>query len=171
MEFLKLYFKYLGPYDYIGLGVVGTVFLLLFILSLILLFKKPFLGLAFFILSLMILPFGVYGVQTLLNKTIRKSKLQIEKLKPLHFSKSLLMEAKIKNLSKIDFKMCLIRLKIIKKTNSKLKRFLFALKPLSFKTIYIHKHIQKGSSYTLKKILDNVIYSKSDEMTAKIECY
>lgn len=171
MEFLKLYFKHLGLYDYIGLGVVGTVFLLLFILSLILLFKKPFLGFVFFVLSLMVLPFGVYGVQTLLNKTVRKSEFQIIKLKPLHFSKSLLIEAKIKNLSKTNFKMCLIRLKIIKKSNSKLKRFLYTLKPLAIKTIYIQESIQKGSSYTLKKILDSVIYSNSDEMTAKMDCY
>ncbi len=171
MEFVKLYFKHLGPYDYMGLGVVGIVFLLLFILSLILLFKKPFLGFIFFILSLMILPFGIYGVYTLSNKTIRKSEFQIKKIKPLHFSKSLLIEARIKNLSKSNFKMCLIHLKIVKKSNSKLKKFLYKLKPLAIKTIYIYKSIQKGSSYTLKKILDNVIYSNSDEITAKMDCY
>ncbi len=171
MEFVKLYFKHLSPYDYIGLGVVGIVFLLLFILSLILLFKKPFLGFVFFILSLMILPFGAYGVQTLLNKTIRKCEFQIKNIKPLHFSKSLFIEAQIKNLSKSDFQMCLVRLKIIKKSNSKLKKFLYELKPLAIKTIYIHKSIQKRSSYALKKILDNVMYSNNDEMTAKINCY
>ena len=171
MEFVKLYFKHLGPYDYMGLGVVGIVFLLLFILSFILLFKKPFLGFVFFILSLMILPFGIYGVYTLSNKTIRKSEFQIKKIKPLHFSKSLLIEARIKNLSKSDFQMCLVRLKIVKKSNSKLKKFLYELKPLTIKTIYIYESIKKGSSYTLKKILDNVIYSNSDEITAKMDCY
>ncbi len=171
MEFLRLYFKYLSYYDYIGFGVIGVLFLLLFILSLMLLFKRPLLGSILTILSFLVLPFGIYGVKILLDKSIRKSAIQIIKLKPLHYSKSLLIEAKIKNLSRIDFKTCLVRLEIVKKSNSKLKNFLYRLKPLKIKSIYLNKTIKRGSVYTLKEILDNIVYLEDSNMTAKINCY
>ncbi len=171
MEFLKLYFQNLTLYDYIGIGIVGIVFLLLFILSLILLFKKPFLGFLIFLLSFLILPFGIFGIKDFLNQTLRKSEFVIKKAKPLHFSNSLLIEAQIRNLSKIDFRQCFIQLKIIKKSNSKLKNFLFTLKPLQIKTIYLYKPIPKNSSYILKKILDNVTYNKNEKLISEIACY
>ncbi len=171
MEFLKLYFQNLSLYDYIGIAIVSMVFLLLFILSLILLFKKPFVGFLIFILSFLVLPLGIFGVKEFLNQTLRKSEFIIKKIKPLHFSNSLLLEAKIKNLSKINFNQCFIELKIIKKSNSKLKNFLFELKPLQTKMIYLYKPISKNSSYTLKKILDNVLYSNSKKLISKIACY
>ena len=171
MEFLKLYFKHLGPYDYIGLGIVGIVFLLLFILSLILLFKKPIIGFVLIIISLMFPPLGIYGIKTLLDKTIRRSEIKIKKVEPLHFSNSLLVEANIKNLSKREFQMCLIKLQVIKKSNSKLKRFLYALKPLAIKTIYLYHPIKENSSYHIKKILDGIMYIKNDELTSNIDCY
>jgi len=171
LEFVKLYFQHLGFYDYIGLGFVGIVFLLLFILSLILLFKKPLLGFILFIISLFVLPIGIYGVQIFANKTIRKSSFIIKEAKPLHFSNSLLLEANIKNDSKTDFKICLIRIKIVKKSKSKIKDFLYSLKPFALKTIYLHEPIQRHSSYTLKKILDDVVYTDNDKLISKIACY
>lgn len=171
MEFIKLYLHHLSLQDYIGLGVVGAVFLLFFILSLILLFKKPLLGFILIIFTLMIPPVGFYEVYTFLNKTLRKSELAIKETKPLHFSNSLLIKANIKNLSKIDFNVCYIQLNIIKKSPSKIKKLIYGLKPLAVKSIYIYDHIPKNSSEELKKILDNTIYTKDDELTAKMDCY
>ena len=151
--------------------MVGIVFLLLFTLSMILIFKKPFLGFLIFIFSILVLPLGIFGVKKFLNQTLRKSEFVIKKIKPLHFSNSLLLEAKIKNLSRINFDQCLIELKIIKKSDSKIKNFLFKIKPLQSKIIYLYKPIPKNSSYTLKKILDNVLYSNSKKLISKIACY
>ena len=171
MEFLKLYFQNLTLYDYIGVSIVGIVFLLLFILSIILIFKKPFLGFLIFIFSILELPFGIFGIKEFLNQTLRKSEFVIKKIKPLHFSNSLLLEAEVKNLSKTNFSQCLIELKIIQKSDSKLKNFLYKLKPLQIKTIYLYKPIQKNSSYTIKRILDNVLYNDSEKLVSKIACY
>lgn len=119
----------------------------------------------------MLLPISIFGVEKFLNQTLRNSKFIIKKVKPLHFSNALLLEAEVKNLSKIDFNQCLIQLKIIKKSDSKLKNFLFELKPLQIKTIYLYKTIPKNSSYMLKRILENVLYNNSEKMVSKIACY
>lgn len=172
MEFIKLYIHNLSIYDYIGLGIVGIVFFLFFILFLILLFKKPLLGFAGIIFTLFIPPAGIYTVYNLTNKYLRKSEVVFKKIQPLHFSNSLLLDADIKNHSKINFNICYIELKIIKKSRSKVKKFLYELKPLNIKSIYIYQYIPKNSSFEFKKILNDTVYDiKNDKLTAKIACY
>ncbi len=171
MEFIKIYFHNLGLYDYIGFGIVGVVFLLFFILSFILLFKKPTIGVLLLLFTFALPPLGVYGVHTLLQKTIRKSKLTIKKIKPLHFTNALLVIGKIDNLSKREFKKCYIEFIITRKSKSRFKSFLYRLKPIATRTIYIHRSIKAKSSYNFKKILDDTIYRKNDKLFGKIACY
>ena len=171
MEFLKTYLNNLHIYDYIGFGLVGVAFLLFFIISLILLFKKPIVGFILMMLTLAILPIGFFGVYKVLNNTVRKSKIIIKKVKPLHFSNSLLVEAEIKNLSKIEFGECFIEFKIFKKSKSKIKNFIYGLKPLVTRSIYIYDLIPKDSSYEFKKILNGATYTPEENLTAKMDCY
>jgi hypothetical protein len=119
----------------------------------------------------MIPPVGFYGVYKFFSKTLRNGKLIIEKAEPLHFSDSLLIKANIKNLSKRDFNICYIQLRITKKSHSKLKKLIYGLKPMGIKSIYIYKHIPKNGSYEFKKILDNTLYTQNDELSAKMDCY
>ncbi len=164
MEAIKLYLHHLNLYDYIGFAFVGIVFFLLFLIGIILLFKRRFsISFLTLFLSFMIIPIGFLGVKYMTDKSLREAEINIIKMKPLHFSRSTLMEAKLKNRSKISYNECLVTIKVYKKSDSKVKSFLYRLKPLAKKTISIKREIPKGGTIEIKSIFDGVVFNEKTE--------
>ncbi len=120
----------------------------------------------------MIVPIGFLGVKYITDKSLRKAKIDVTKIKPLNFSRSTLMEAKLKNRSKINYNECFITIKIYKKSDSKVKSFLYKLKPLAKKTISIKRDIPRGKTVEIKSIFDGVVFNeKAEDYKLDSLCY
>jgi len=173
LEGIKIYLHHLSLYDYVGFTFVGIVFFLLFLIGVILLFKRRFsISLLILFLSFMIVPIGFLGVKYITDKSLRKAKVDIIKIKPLHFSSSTLIEVKLKNISKINYNECFITINVYKKSDSKVKSFLYKLKPVTKRTISIEREIPRGKTIEIKSIFDGVVFNeKAEDYKLDSLCY
>jgi len=109
-------------------------------------------------------------VNSFMSKTVRKNSIKIIKTDYLHFSKALIVSAKIKNEGKVDFKECKVKAKIIKQSKNAFKNFLYGLKPLKKRTIFIKDKIIKQDSLEFKVVFNHFDYKKDYNVTIKAEC-
>ena len=120
----------------------------------------------------MIVPIGFLGVKYITDKSLRKAKVDVIEIKPLHFSSSTLIEVKLKNRSKINYNECFITIKIYKKSNNKIKSFLYKLKPVTKRTISIEREIPRGKTIEIKSIFDGVVFNeKAEDYKLDSLCY
>ena len=169
-ENLLEYIHHLSLYDYMAYGWVLLFFVIFLILSILISSKKPLLSVVFILLNFTFLLFSPLMINTFMNKTVRKNSVKIIKIDYLHFSKALIVSAKIKNEGKVDFKECKVKAKIIKQSKNAFKNFLYGLKPLKKRTIFIKDKITKQSSMEFKVVFDNFDYKKDYNVTIKAEC-
>ncbi len=171
MNLIKLYLENLTVYDKVALIWLVLTFLILLIFGLYFLRKKPIFSLFCIIFSFIFLGFGFFGVKYLIDVTIRKNIVTIAKIKPLHFSNSVIIEGSIENLGKINFKECIVNLKITRHSSNRIKNFINLLKPIRNESIFINRLIPKNQSYKFKTIVNNIIYKKDYNTTAHAICY
>ncbi|WP_457596570.1 DUF2393 family protein [Hydrogenimonas sp.] len=107
-ELLRHYFHYtlhsLTKYDYMALGWVLFLALLLIVLALFL--KRR--GAAYFLLflGLCTLFFGPLAIKMAMDRFIRSAQVEEVTLKPLKFSRALLVEGELRNTGRIDYSRC-----------------------------------------------------------------
>ncbi len=168
---LKLYFQNLTLYDYVGFGWLFLTFIILIIFSLYFFGKKPIFSILMLFVSFLFLPIGFFGLKYFLDNSVRKSGVEISKIKPLHFTNSLIVEGDITNRGKIDFKECILKIKIKKRDKNKIRDFIDSIKPIRKVTIFIDKPIAKMQSHKFKTMIDNITYKKDYNVSASAICY
>jgi len=166
---LKEYIASLGMYDYIGLGVVFLLFLLLFFIS-IMARKKPIVATIIGFMSLVILFFGPLISKIALDMSVRKSEILELKTKQLQYVNSLLVNAKIKNRGLVTFNECDIKIKIIKKSNNKIKAIKYRLKPLKKYTYNKKVNLAPSSQVPIKIIIDDFKVKLPYELKITSQC-
>ena len=166
------YIHHLTLYDYIAFGWILLFFILLLIFSILISSKRPILATIFILFDFLLFIFSPILVKTFINQTVKKTQIEIINNERLIFGKSVIVTAKIVNKGKIDFKECEIKGRIVKAGNNFLKNFIYKLKPLKKRTIFIKEKIPKNSSYEFKMVFNDFKYAKNDyNISIKAECY
>ncbi len=158
-------------YDHIGLIWLILTFFILLIFGFYFLKRKPMFSLFCIIFSFVFLITGFFGVKYFLDITVRKNIITINKIEPLHFSSSVIVEGNIKNKGKINFKECIITLKIVRHSNNKIENFISLLKPIRKESILIDKLILKNQDYKFKTTINAIAYKKDYDTVAMAICY
>ena len=122
------YIASLGIYDYLGLGAVVLVFLLLFLFS-ILLRKRFILATIIGFIGVFILLFGPFVSKYVLDMTVRASTIEELVVKKLQFTDGMLITGKIKNIGKITFDECTIKVKVTLVSKNYFKNLKYQFKP------------------------------------------
>ena len=167
-EKLLAFLHTLTLYDYIYFGAVFLIFILLILATLLLRHK---ITLALFILLLAILDISIgptFGFSLFHNYLFKKN-ITITKAKKLHFVKAVVIEGKLKNESKFNFKTCRLNATIYKETHNKYKNLLFRLKPLKHATLVV-KDIKKGSETKFKFLVEPFNYKKDIDVSVDGVC-
>ncbi len=168
---LKLYFQNLTIYDYIGFGWLFLTFIILVIFSLYFFGRKPMFAIFMLFISFLFIPGGFLGIKYFLDNNIRKNSVNISKIKPLHFTNSLIVEGDITNKGKIDFKKCILNIKIKKSDKNKIRNFINLLKSIRKVTMFIDKPIAKMQNYHFKTMINDITYKKDYNVSASAICY
>ncbi len=165
------YITHLSAYDYIAYAWVFLLFILVLTLSIIISNKRPIFSIFLIFLNFVFLIFSPLFVDIFMQKSVKKSKVIIEKQEFLHYGNSLIIEGKVKNLGKIDFKECKVKVRVYKFSKNFLKRYFYLLKPLRKKTIWIKDLIPKKGQKGFRVVIDKIKFKKDLNISVKAECY
>ena len=157
-EKLLAFLHTLTVYDFIYFGAVFLLFILLILLTL-LLRRKITLALFILLLAILDLSIGLTFGFGYFHDYLFKNSITVTKAKKLHFVQAVVIEGKLKNESKFDFKSCRLTATIYKETHNKYKNLLFRLKPLKSKTLTL-KDIPQGADVDFKILIEPFSYKK-----------
>lgn len=127
------YLTHLTIYDYIAYAWALLLFILVLALSIIISNKRPIFSIFLIFFDFVFLVFSPLFVDIFMQKSIKKTKVIIEREEFLHYGNSLIIEGEVENLGKIDFKECKVKVRIYRFSKNILKKYLYLLKPLQKK--------------------------------------
>ena len=155
-------------YDYILFGSVLLLFVLFIILGVLL---RKRLGLAIFFILLAFATFllGPTVGYLEMHKYLFHNKTVLVSQKRLHFSQAVVVQGKLINESKFDFKSCKIIAKAYKITHNKYKNYIYKLKPFQKMSI-VEKDIKKGETRAFKIIVEPFTYKKDYNISLGASC-
>ena len=155
-------------YDYILFASVFLTFILLLIL-LILLRRRTFIAVILFLLLFSTLILGPTLGYIEMHKFLFKNETSIINQKKLTFTKGIVVNGSVKNISKKAFTSCKITVSAYKVSGNVVKDYILKFKP--FKKMSILEYdIAKDEVRDFKVILDSYKYSKDYNISIGADC-
>lgn len=155
-------------YDYILFGSTFFIFILLVIIA-ILKRNKTYMSIFLFLLAFSIAILSPTVIHTQMHKALFKNSVTITDKKELTYTNAVVVYAKIKNISDVDFSICKIKANAYKVSGNSIKDYLFKLNPF-LTTSSIEYDIAKGEEVDFKVILEPFIYSKDYDISIGARC-
>lgn len=166
------YFRHLDIYDYLALAWFGLTFLALILLAIFLAKRSSYLSLLLIILALIFFIIAPFALKFKTHALLRSHTIELQLVKKLTFSDSVIVEATLLNTSKQSYNFCLFQTKLIKKTPTEgIKSFLATLKPLAKQSILVEANVPQGEVFEFKTIFENFSYSGEIDANIQAECY
>jgi hypothetical protein len=155
-------------YDYLLFG--GSFFLfILFLLLALLLRKKVAIASFFAIFAFVILIVAPTMGYIEMHKYLFKNTTTILSQKRLEFSDAIVLQGKLKNESKRNFKSCKITATVYKASRNKYKNYLYQFKVIQKMSI-VEKDIAKGQERTFRILIEPFTYNKKYNITLGAKC-
>lgn len=165
------YLNHFGLYDYIAYIWLFLTFFILLILALILIKKSTKISIILILFSLILFFIGPPALKYFLDTAIRPVKISKTSFKKLNFSNTLIVDTKIKNISKNTYSECQINTKVYKQGKTKIKNFINKLKPITHRTILSKEKLKPGESMDSRIIFYNFTYNNDINISLSAECY
>jgi hypothetical protein len=171
-DLLKHYLLYsfhsMTKYDYMAIGWV----LFLSILFLILAAFVRRRGATYFLLflGLVLLFFGPPMIKVALDNFIRAAEVETTKVKPLKYSRSLLLEGNLTNRGRIDFSSCDLVVSLYR-PNTPLKEWAAYLKPFRVAVVAIEAPLTRGETKPFRVLVDDFRVEGDFNATLFARCY
>lgn len=107
-----------------------------------------------------------------LAEILRPVTVQLESIKKLTFSDTLIVDATLINQAQKDFKKCLVTTSIIKDTaQTGYKYYLNQLKPIDNQSILVNETLTKEGTLDYRVVFDNYNYEGNVTAMIHAECY
>ena len=167
-EKITAFLHTLGMYDYFLFGSALFLFLLFLILAM-LLRHRFFLAIILLLLGFTLLMFTPTVGYVELHKYLYKNTLVLDSYKKLHFTQVVVINGSLHNISRFDFKECLIEVSAYKITKNKYKNFIYKLKPFQ-KISIVEKDIHKNEIRSFKILMEPFVYQKDFNISLGASC-
>ncbi|MEO1937613.1 MAG: DUF2393 domain-containing protein [Sulfurimonas sp.] len=155
-------------YDYILFGASFVLFILFIILAIVLRERlKTALFLVLFAFATIMLGPTLGFIE--MHKFLYKNEVTLKENKRLEFAPAVVVKGSLKNLSRFDFKECLVTASLYKITKNEYKNYLLKFKPIKKQSILL-KDIPKGQSKEFKMIVDPFKYKKEYGISLEANC-
>ncbi len=169
---LLTYIKHFGLYDYLAFGWLIFTFLVLIILASLIAKRSAVASLLLIIFALILLVVSPFFIKMKLGETIRPTTTEVNMVKKLTFSDSLIVEGTLYNTSQKDFTICLVQTSIFKQIDTQgLKAFINKLKPIANQSIFVKENLPKEGSLDFQSVFEDFRYNGDVNATLKAECY
>lgn len=104
-----------------------------------------------------------------MHEYLFKNEVNIISQKKLTYSKAVVIQAKLTNMSNIDFNLCKIYIEAYKVSGNAIKDYIYKFKPF-IQMSMLKYDIQKGQSMDIKAILEPFTYSKDYNISIGADC-
>ncbi|PHS59035.1 MAG: hypothetical protein COB17_00400 [Sulfurimonas sp.] len=165
---IATFLKDLITYDYILFATIFILFILLIILS-ILLRKKTTISISIVLFAFLLLFIAPFIGYIKMHDYLFKNFTLITSQKKLEFTKAVVVYGSVKNLSKYNFKKCIITAAAYKVSGNSIKDSILKFKPFK-KTSIIESNINKNELRNFKIIIEPFIYSKDYNISIGAKC-
>lgn len=169
IEAFKEVLPLLGLYDYLFFAASLLFFLITIFLASVI--KNGIVSFFLVLFGLILLLISPIIIPTILDKTIRKTELNITTSKKLQFSDTALIVGEIKNVGKVELKLCYIYIRVCKKAPNPIKEFANCLKPLAKGTKVIQEPLDINDSIEFSMAFDDFSYQKEFITSIYVKCY
>jgi len=169
-EVFNNFLAQLHTYDYYAFIWIGLVFFILLVLSVVMVKKRTshaVITLLFAFIFLISAPFISFY---LIHNFVYKTEVQVDMVKKLHYSKSLVIKGTLINRGIENFQTCKIEAGVIKTGQNFLKDFVSKIKPMKKKIIFVEKKIIPGEIHLFNFIIEPYTYRGDFNVTLKAEC-
>jgi len=171
-EYLRSYIYYsfdsLTKYDYMAIGWILFLALLLLILAAVV--KKRVLSYLSLLAGLLLLFAGPPTVKSVLDGYLREADIEVERVKRLNYSSSLIIEGEIKNVSELDFSHCDLAVSIYRPASNVLDHAAAVLKPITVKIERMDSPIARSETKPFRIIVDH-FSTQEFNLTVQPRCY
>lgn len=171
-EILRHYLHYtfhsLTKYDYMAVGWILFLGLLLIVLALFIK-RKSFKYFLLFV-GLFLLFFGPPLIKYAMDRYIRSADVLVTKIKPLNYTRSLIVEGNLSNSGRIDYSACDLVISLYRPRGA-LKEMAAFLKPLKVHIEHFELPLERGASKPFKIIVDHVSNKKDINVSVQARCY
>ncbi|TWO18041.1 DUF2393 domain-containing protein [Campylobacter hyointestinalis] len=154
-EMMRFYAAHFVFIDYFAILWVLAVFLVVLFLVIILIVKRPFFASFILILDACFLIFGIIYTHKIIDENIRKRELELNFIKQLSFSDTLIMDLNLTNLSKKPFSYCSVKVKFYTHSDNKFKNYINSLKPFKVQKSVINEQIDINTTKNVRLIINN----------------
>ena len=155
-------------YDYILFSSVFAIFILLVLLG-ILTRSKPSTSILLFITAFSLIFLAPTVGYIKMHEYLFKNSVTIKEQKKLTFTKAIIVYGSIKNISKVDFSMCKIKVSANKISGNSIKDYIFQFNPFKVRSI-IEYEIFKNEDRDFKIIIEPFTYSKDYNLSIGARC-
>jgi len=169
-EFLNNFLAQLHTYDYYAFIWIGLVFIILLVLSIVMVRKKAGHAVIIMIFAFIFLLSAPFISFYLIHNFIYKTEIQVDMVKKLQYSKSLVIKGTLINRGIEDFSTCNIEADVIKTGQNFLKNFISTIKPIKKKVILVNKRIIPGEIHLFSFIIEPYTYRGDFNVTLKANC-
>ncbi len=165
------YINHFSVYDFMAYIWLLLIFFIILFMSLLLIKKSIKLSLVLMLFAFVLLFIAPFALKYFLDKTLRPVEISHISHQKLHFSNTLIVDCKIKNISKKPYTVCQINTKIYKTSNSKLKTFFNKLKPIANRTIIAKRELKVGATMDSRTTFYDFTYSGDINISINAKCY
>lgn len=155
-------------YDYMLFG--GSFLLFIFLIVIALLARKR-MGISVTLITLaflQILLAPTLGYKEM-HKHLYKNQTVITKENKLQFSKAIIVEGELSNLSQYDFKSCTITAEVYKTSQNQIKNAIYSLRSFDRASV-VEESIAIGGKRAFRIIIEPFLYEGSYKITTGAEC-
>ncbi len=171
-EYLRSYIYYtfhsLTKYDYLAIGWILFLALLLLILAAIV--KKRALSYLSLLTGVLLLFAGPVAVKITMDGYLRRAAVQVESVKRLNYSDSLIIEGKIENGSRLDFSHCDLAVSVYRPSSNFLERTAAVLKPVTVRIEHLESPLERNGTKPFRIIVDHFT-TQEFNLTVQPRCY
>ena len=155
-------------YDYFLFGAVFILFILFVVLGLVYR-EKLYLAIFLITLAFFTLIFAPIFGYIHIHNYVYYNETTILSQKKLQFTKAVVVKGKLENLSKLDFKRCLITASVYRTSENSLKNFIYKFSPFQ-KSSVVEYNIPKDHKIGFKIIIEPFIYEGDYNVSVGASC-
>ena len=167
---LNFYITHLSCTDFAGYIWMFLTFLAVLALCIYIASKSYFAGFALTVVSIAALGYGAHFMPKFLDQNLRARELEIVSTKQLEYSNTLLVDIRLKNLSKKPFNYCEIGLVFYKNSDNILRRYANELKPFLKENIVLKDVLDVNATREITHVVNDFRVNDYN-VTASSECF
>ena len=170
LSHLKEYATTLTIYEYAGFAIAFVLFLLFFFMAISM--RKQLVQAALLVLlSFIVIGIAPVTVKFVSNEYFKTTDISLARNQKLRYVDTVIVAGKLTNTSSLQYKKCIVTVRLIKRAGNPLEKISNVLKPLRRAYKLYDTSLPPGESLPFKIVIDRFTHSSAFKSLVTAECW